>query len=91
MWDLYNEPGNFNRSYKALPLLVNAFYWAHECEPMQPLTAAPFLWDNRDALTRTMVELSDVISFHTYVAPEDTKEFVDFWQNKKSLLFVRNG
>ncbi len=87
VWDLYNEPGNFKRSYKALPLLVNAFRWARECGPVQPLTAAPFLWDNRDALTRAMVELSDVVSFHTYVPPEQTAEFVAFLaeQNKPLL------
>ena len=31
-----------------------------------------------DALTRAMVELSDVVSFHTYVPPEQTREFVAF-------------
>lgn len=87
IWDLYNEPGNFQRSYKALPLLVNAFRWARECDPVQPLTAAPFLWDNRDALTRAMAELSDVVSFHTYVSPEATEEFVAFLAEQNKPLF----
>ena len=29
VWDMYNEPGNFSRTYKALPLLANAFSWAN--------------------------------------------------------------
>jgi hypothetical protein len=87
VWDMYNEPGNFSRTYKALPLLANAFSWARECEPTQPLTAGAWLWNNREAWTRAMVELSDVVSFHTYVSLESTKKFVEFLSLQNKPLF----
>jgi len=39
IWDLYNEPGNSGRGNRSLPLLKEAFKWARECAPPQPLTA----------------------------------------------------
>lgn len=87
-WDLYNEPGNTARSIECLPLLVNCFKWARECEPSQPLTAA--VWDHskRDSTYLAMCELSDVIGFHTYETIEKTKEIVEFLSGYQKPLFV---
>ena len=71
-WDLYNEPGNTKRGHDCLPLLVSAFRWARECEPDQPLTAAPWRTGIYDSTYHAMMELSDILSFHSYHDPETT-------------------
>lgn len=71
-WDLYNEPGNTNRNNEALPLLVNVFRWARECEPTQPLTSGPWRGGVYDSTFHAMMELSDVLSFHSYCDLEFT-------------------
>jgi hypothetical protein len=82
-WDLFNEPNNGNeRSYKAeetpekeaysLVLLQEAFRWAKEIDPSQPLTAGVWrgTWDTRDPeidpVARYELENSDIVSFHCY-------------------------
>ncbi|MBR7184803.1 MAG: 1,4-beta-xylanase [Clostridia bacterium] len=87
-WDLFNEPGNTNRGYASLPLLVNCFRWARECDPVQPLTAGVWRLDRRDSVNCAMLELSDVISFHSYVSLEKTKAFVDSVAALDKPLFV---
>ncbi len=69
LWDLYNEPGNSGRNEKCLELVRNAFQWARECEPTQPLTAGRF---NYKEYETEFYELSDVISLHTYENKEGT-------------------
>ena len=65
MWDLYNEPGQFGISDKALPLLKLVWKWAHEVRPSQPLTACL-----DGAVGDDIIDLnarnSDIITFHTY-------------------------
>lgn len=64
-WDIYNEPGNGDMGNKSLPLLREAFRWARNGEPEQPLTAA--IWDKSPkGITEAMLELSDIITFHNY-------------------------
>lgn len=53
IWDLYNEPKQTHRA-----LLVNAFLWAREMNPIQPVTTC---WHASD--------ISDVITFHHYDGP----------------------
>jgi hypothetical protein len=82
-WDLFNEPDNDNaRSYRAqetpdkgaysLILLREAFAWAREVGPSQPLTAGVWHgdWDlgalDTSPVTRFELENSDVISYHCY-------------------------
>ena len=69
-WDLYNEPGNSNREAKSHQLLRNAFTWARECSPSQPLTTG--IWAYKD-FDKIVLELSDIISFHDYTNIEITK------------------
>jgi hypothetical protein len=87
-WDIWNEPDNgpevalCNRSElrakSALvtPLLIEAFRWAREAGPSQPLTSAIWLgnWsaDHRlSPIQRVQTSNSDVISFHTSGKPRD--------------------
>jgi hypothetical protein len=68
IWDLYNEPGNSGMGRKSLPLAEAAFAWARQARPSQPLTTGA--WSNfRGAMSRRLMELSDVVSFHAYDAP----------------------
>jgi hypothetical protein len=58
-------------------LLPQVFAWARTQKPTQPLTSG--LWHNPDwnkleglnRVEKAQIELSDVISFHTYAWPED--------------------
>jgi len=65
VWDLYNEPGNSRMGAQSQPLVEVAFAWARATQPVQPLTCA--VWaDFKAPLSRRMLELSDVVSFHGY-------------------------
>ncbi len=64
MWDLYNEPGNSKLGEASLPLLREAFHWAREAEPSQPLTAA--VWHEDDTFNPYQLGSSDVVTFHNY-------------------------
>jgi hypothetical protein len=86
-WDVWNEPDNMNTaSYGqheladkvalVLELLPKAFQWARAARPTQPLTSA--IWngnwcspDHLSPMERVQVELSDVISFHSYDLPDE--------------------
>lgn len=69
VWDLYNEPGNSERGEKSWILLEKVFEWARACEPSQPLTAGVWCFSEFD---RKCAELSDVISFHSYLSYDKT-------------------
>ncbi len=74
VWDLYNEPGNSQMWEKSLPLLKSSFQWAREVAPSQPLTTAPWgdfynIFSNKSLLTKEILEMSDIISFHAYEKP----------------------
>ena len=67
MWDLYNEPGNFDILERSLPLLKNVISWAREASPTQPITIGLWNWgDEFDAFNEVQAENSDVITFHHY-------------------------
>ncbi len=81
-WDIWNEPDNGNgSSYKDLEpknknelviaLLPRAFEWARAAHPTQPLTSG--VWKDDWAIpeklgpgAKIQIEMSDVISFHSY-------------------------
>ena len=93
VWDLYNEPGNPNKSAYgpveipdkpkySLDLVKKSFEWAWEVRPSQPLTIG--VWTNdwstkekRDALNAYQLDHSDVISFHVYGDLAKTKAFTE--------------
>jgi hypothetical protein len=87
-WDIWNEPDNgpdvalCNRSVLAAksalvtPLLIEAFQWAREASPTQPLTSAIWLgnWSAHHRLSpiqRVQISNSDIISFHNYGKARD--------------------
>jgi hypothetical protein len=86
-WDIWNEPDNTNNgSYKqleppnkvelVLALLPQAFAWAREVDPRQPLTCGVWKGDwstpeKMTAMDRIQIYLSDVVSFHNYDAAEE--------------------
>jgi hypothetical protein len=85
-WDIWNEPDNGNGgSYKDLEpknkndlviaLLPQAFMWARAAHPTQPLTSGVWKddWSVPEKLgpgPKIQLEMSDVISFHSYDKPE---------------------
>lgn len=88
-WDVWNEPGSDNtgnypktelksaeKTAHVTALLPQAFAWAREVNPTQPLTSG--VWDidtSKDDtdvgdLQRIQLRESDVITFHNYSWPE---------------------
>ena len=91
-WDVWNEPGSDTTgSYpktemkmseklaRVAALLPQAFAWARETNPTQPLTSG--VWDidtskdegAPDEIQRIQLRESDVITFHNYSWPESFK------------------
>jgi hypothetical protein len=91
-WDIWNEPDNTNgSSYEklepknkvelVLALLPQAFAWAREAGPQQPLTSGIWKgdWSSTEkmgAMERTQIYVSDVISFHNYDGPDEFEKRV---------------
>jgi hypothetical protein len=84
-WDVWNEPDNSgsvygkleppNKADLVLKLLPRVFAWARAAGPHQPLTSGVCTgdWSSPDRLLpmqRVQLGMSDVISFHSYEAPE---------------------
>lgn len=86
-WDVWNEPDNLNiPAYNeqepknkvdlVLALLPKVFAWSRAASPSQPLTCGVWKddWSSDEKLgrmERVQLDLSDVISFHNYDAPEE--------------------
>jgi hypothetical protein len=83
-WDIWNEPDNGNqgkdepknKTELVAALLPQAFAWAREVHPIQPLTSGVWQgdWSNPDkmsAMSKIQLSQSDVISFHNYGWPEE--------------------
>ena len=83
VWDVWNEPDNLDGGAVKRPglepknkvalvnsLLPEAFAWAREAKPTQPLTSG--VWRDSDNVTkldtckRIQIAHSDVVSFHSY-------------------------
>ena len=93
VWDVWNEPDNINRPAYVeqeppkkveltLALLKQAFAWAREAKPSQPLTSGVWIgnWPEPDKLSPTerfQLDNSDVISFHSYDPLENVKKCVE--------------
>ena len=93
-WDIWNEPDNVNPgSYNqlepknkvelVLPLLRQAFAWAREAQPDQPLTSGVWKGDwstpeKMTAMDRLQIELSDVVTFHNYDAPTELERRINW-------------
>jgi Cellulase (glycosyl hydrolase family 5) len=95
-WDIWNEPdGTNDSSYPqteaknkvklVLALLPQAFAWAREVHPDQPLTSGVFHGDWSDPaalepMAKEQLELSDIVSFHNYSEPGDFEKHVKWLQ-----------
>jgi hypothetical protein len=91
-WDIWNEPDNTNGgSYSkgepkdkvqiVLGLLPQAFAWAREVGPQQPLTSGVWKGDwssneKMDVMDRLQIYLSDIITFHNYDAADEFEKRV---------------
>jgi len=92
-WDVWNEPSADNlSSYPKLELknktalvialLPQAFQWAREANPVQPLTSGVCCVDtspdgaNLDELRQIQLRESDIVTFHNYSWPEYFKRQV---------------
>ena len=92
-WDIWNEPDNTNGgSYGklepankvelVLALLPKAFAWARAAGASQPLTSGVWTgdWSKTDKLepmARVQLDLSDVVSFHSYDPPDQFQKRVE--------------
>jgi len=91
-WDVWNEPGsdqtenypkteikNDKKIKLVVVLLPQAFAWAREVNPTQPLTSGVYEIDtdkgekDQDEIERIQLRESDVITFHNYSWPESFK------------------
>ena len=97
-WDLVNEPDNDNASSYGknnkqlepdnkkelgVALVKQAFAWAREANPSQPITAAPWYgdWSSLESMSemdRFLLTHSDIITFHCYGPPEDFAQRVEY-------------
>src|SRR6266699_3091181 len=86
-WDVWNEPGADNlgsyakqelkdKAARVTALLPEAFQWAREANPAQPLTSGVCCVDtspdgaNLGELPQIQLRESDIITFHNYSWPE---------------------
>lgn len=79
VWDLYNEPGNSGMGERSRPLVEASFAWTRATRPSQPLTVGAW-HDLGSPMSRRLMELSDVVSFHGYDAPAGVREKVALCQ-----------
>jgi hypothetical protein len=96
-WDVWNEPGAENSgSYprtemkmadklaRVAELLPQAFAWAREMNPQQPLTTGVYDIDTtadenkQDSLAQIQLRESDIVTFHNYDWPENFKAEVSW-------------
>ena len=92
-WDVWNEPGadsavNYpkedppNKTALVTTLLPQAFEWAREAKPTQPLTSGLWAVDRSPGesdlgeLQRIQLRESDIVTFHNYSWPEFFKQEV---------------
>ena len=92
-WDIWNEPGAENTgSYpneelkdkiaRVTVILPQAFEWAREASPTQPLTSGVWAVETSangadvDELQQIQLRESDIISFHNYSWPESFRRQV---------------
>jgi Cellulase (glycosyl hydrolase family 5) len=91
-WDVWNEPGSDttgsyprtelnmkDKTARVITLLPQAFAWAREANPTQPLTSGVYEVDTSadenalEEIERIQVRESDIITFHNYSWPESFK------------------
>ena len=69
IWDIYNEPGNSQRSEITLPNVKSLVEIVREIDPIQPITIGLFNFEDGDITNNIdlyALEVSDIISYHFY-------------------------
>ena len=90
-WNIYNEPGIIIGTDRSIKIMTELFELVRSLDPIQPLCAD--VWRsirNGDFSTKeegVAVELSDVISFHSYQAYEKLVAEIRFLQKFNRPLF----
>ena len=90
-WNIYNEPGIILGTDRSIKIMTELFELVRSLDPTQPLCAD--VWRsirNGDFSTKeesVAVELSDVISFHSYQAYEKLVAEIKFLQKFNRPLF----
>jgi cellulase (glycosyl hydrolase family 5) len=90
------EPAN--KVALVLALLPQAFEWARSAHPKQPLTSGVWKGDwsaseklsapeKLSAMEKAQLDLSDVVSFHNYSAPEDFEQRVGWMEAYNRPIF----
>ncbi len=91
-WNLYNEPGMFLPSERCMPILKKMFEIARAEDPVQPLCADVWRGTNGGKIQspeeELALELSDVISFHSYQPIDVFVEVIKFLQKYNRPLFA---
>ena len=102
-WDIWNEPDNENggsyaelepknKNKLVIALLPRAFAWARAAHATQPLTSGVWKddWVVPEKLgpgAKIQIEMSDVISFHSYDKPEAfEKKVIPLQQYQRPIL-----
>ena len=80
VWDIFNEPGNGNRGNRSLRSMVNAFEIARSKDPAAPLTTGLW-WQMFEEgplpdIQQKALELSDIVSFHSYRSFAETVKII---------------
>ena len=91
-WDVWNEPDNPAKDYRKVEhpdkqelvtaFLPHVFQWVRAVNPIQPLTSGVWQGHWRDPGSRSEIcslqlELSDIISFHSYATPSEFEDRID--------------
>lgn len=95
-WDIWNEPDNRNGDDYAKQdppnkielvnkLLPMVFEWVRAAKPEQPLTSGVWKGDypntkKFDATEQIQMDLSDVVTFHSYDPPDEFEKRIKFLQ-----------
>ena len=80
VWDLYNEPGNYDYNEKSLPLLKKVFEWGWSIRPSQPLSSGVYNGKDNDKIydiRKFQAQNSDIITYHNYDGPELHQKAID--------------
>lgn len=87
VWDLYNEPGIYGFD-NSLPHVERIFEEARKVETIQPVTACIW-WNIVDQTQVRALELSDVVSYHSYRDYESNiDEIAELRQYGRPLLLT---
>ncbi|MBE6768356.1 MAG: hypothetical protein E7549_05520 [Ruminococcaceae bacterium] len=81
VWNIWNEIGNSRRGMTSVPHMEKYFEIVRSHDPIQPLTAECWLYDDErmpyNPAELRALELSDVISFHCYWPLDRTVQIIE--------------